>query len=207
MNSENTHFQLGPAGYLILQEPEHARSSNEYNRSFGYYCGVDRIPPLFPPDVAIKVFGANTTQHPRLNAAIFEWLDDARSPISAFIPSRKQATNLLSTFKSFGLPLDLIFCELAWQADDKDRVKSYSPVDDDAPPICQTYGFDVSWPSCTHSAILQPGLVPSNPAWRQRLNANGLLNDYRDAFTLRDEYLKIYPSQPFDIYRVHKVQE
>ncbi len=61
-------------------------------------------------------------------------------------------------------------------------------------------------PTCNHSAILQPGVVPSSQPWRQKLNQFGLLNNYEDAVELRAEYLAIYLYPPFDIYMVHKVE-
>jgi hypothetical protein len=191
-----------PAGYLIVQEAEAARNSNSYFRNFGRYYGVDRLPPFIAPDPAIR----EMLQEPpitdvRLSEALEEWFD-FRSGLTAFIPSHNEAFRLLTTFQSFDFRLELVYCQMAWREGEEERLKAYSPVEGDPPVISMTYGFDVSWPGCNHSAIFQPGIVPTTPSWREKLNERGLLDDYKDAARLRDEYLVVYPCPPFDIFLV-----
>lgn len=203
--SQNPLHSLAPAGYLILEESEQARLTNEYRRAFGPYFGVDRLPPLLPPEATVRqALGEPPVQDMRLYAVLEEWFE-APFGNTAFIPGRSQALRLLKAFQACGLQLELVYCELAWNEGEEDRVNAYAKVQETTPVISLTYGFDVSWPSCDHSAILQPGVVPSSLSWRQRLNQYGLLNDYESAAELRTEYLAAYPYPPFDIYAVHKV--
>jgi hypothetical protein len=198
-------FNLTPAGYLILQEAEQARLANKYRRDFGPYSGVDRLPPLFPPEPAIrKSLGEPPVQDMRLYAAMEEWFD-ARFGNTAFIPNRSQALRLLNVFKVCGLQFEPVYCQLAWGESEACRQNDYALTDEKPPVISLTYGFDVSWPSCNHSAILQPGVVTHSSPWRQNLNQYGLLDKYEDAVQLRAEYLAIYPYPPFDVFVVHKV--
>jgi hypothetical protein len=198
-------LNLNPAGYLLLQNPEVARRSNTYRENFGVYSGVDRIPPILPPPkTASEYLGTAPFRADELHAAREQWLD-SRFGNTAFIPSRDIASRLLMAFRSFGYQLELVFCDLAWTKGEESRLGSYPVFDDGLPADSLTLGFDISWPTCNHSAILQPGIVPGNPAWRSRLNTFGLLDDYGDATTLRDEYLIVYPYPPMDIYLVKRV--
>ena len=106
---------------------------------------------------------------------------------------------LLEAFEECGFQFELVHCQLAWKVGEEDRLNAYA-TQEKSPVISLTYGFDVSWPSCTHSAVLQPGVVPSSLLWRRRLNEYGLLRDYESAVELRTEYLAVYPYPPFDIY-------
>jgi len=181
--------------------------TNEYRRDFGPYSGVDRLPPFAAPEAAIRqALGEPPVQDVRLYAALEEWFD-ARFGNTAFIPSRSQALRLLNAFQVCGFQFELVYCELAWKKGEEQRLNDYEKTSEKPPVVSLTYGLDVSWPSCNHSAILQPGVVPSSLPWRQRLNQNGLLNDYEDAAQLRAEYLAVYPNPPFDIYVVHRVQQ
>lgn len=207
MSQNRTSYNLAAAGYLILQESEQARLTNEYRRSFGPYFGVDRLPPFLPPETAIRrTLGEPPIQDIRLYTALEEWCD-ARFGNTAFISARSQAVRLLTAFQACGFQFEFVYAELAWKDGEEERLKAYAMTGEETPVFSLTYGFDVSWPSCNHSAILQPGVVPSSLAWRQKLNQYGLLNDYEDAVQLRDEYLTVYPYPPFDIYVVRKVGE
>jgi hypothetical protein len=207
MNQNPALYELAPAGYLIVQESEQARLTNEYRRAFGSYSGVDRLPPLLPPETVIRqALGEPPIQDMCLYEALEEWFD-SRFGNTAFIPVRSQALRLLKAFQACGFQFELIYCQLAWKEGEEERLSTYGTTDETLPAASQTYGFDVSWPSCTHSAILQPGVVPSSLAWRQKLNRYGLLNNYEDAAQLRAEYVAVYPYPPFDIYVVHKVGE
>lgn len=204
MNAIRSMHNLSPVGYLILQEDESARQSNGNMRSIGHYFGVDRLPALFPPDDAIReALGEPPIQDVRLKAVIEEWFD-SRFANTAFIPDGNRAFRLLKAFHSFGFPFELVHCDLAWTHGEEERLKDYTATDQLPPTVSCTYGFDVSWPRCNHSAIIQPGVVPSNLAWCQKLNLYGLLSDYEDAARLRDEYLLAYPYPPFDIYFVKR---
>jgi hypothetical protein len=199
-------LNLTAAGFLLLQDPDEARLANEYRRRFGRYYGVDRLPPLFSPDATIRqALGEAPVQDLPLARAIEEWLD-ARFGNTAFIPGRSQALRLFNVLRGFGLRLELVYCHLAWKVGQEGRLNAYSAADESSPVISLTYGFDVSWPRCNHSAILQPPVVTSTMAWRKKLNEYGLLNDYADAVKLRDDYLLAYPYPPFDIYLVHKLE-
>jgi hypothetical protein len=207
MSQNPALHNLTPAGYLVLQESEQAMLTNEYRRDFGPYSGVDRLPPFAAPEAAIRqALGEPPVQDVRLYAALEEWFD-ARFGNTAFIPSRSQALRLLNAFQVCGFQFELVYCELAWKKGEEQRLNDYEKTSEKPPVVSLTYGLDVSWPSCNHSAILQPGVVPSSLPWRQRLNQNGLLNDYEDAAQLRAEYLAVYPNPPFDIYVVHRVQQ
>lgn len=206
MSQNLTLHNFAPAGYLILQESDQTRLSNEYRRDFGPYFGVDRLPQLFPPEAAIReAIGEPPVKDMRLYAALEEWFD-SHFGNTAFIPSRSQALRLLNAFQECGFQFELVYCQLAWKEGEEGRLNAYAKTDEKSPEISLTYGFDISWPSCNHSAILQPGIVPHSLPWRQKLNQHGLLNNYEDAAELRAEYLAIYPYPPFDIYMVHKVK-
>lgn len=207
MNKNPASYNLAPAGYLIVQESEQARLTNDYRRAFGPYFGVDRLPPFIAPDPEIrKQLGEPPVQDMRLYAALDEWFA-IHSGGNAFIPGRNQAVRLLRVFQACGFQLELVYCQLAWKDGEEERLNAYAMAGEKPPVILLTYGFDVSWPSCNHSAILQPGVVPSSLVWREKLNRYGLLNDYEDAAQLRDEYLSVYPYPPFDIYSLSKVAE
>ena len=195
------NYNLDPAGYLIVRPCEDVPRVNDYRRSFGAYYGVDRLPALFPADPAIRsAIGEPRLDDPRLAAAIDE-LENSHFGNTAFLPRRTHAFQLLNTFGTFGLRFELLYCQLAWREGEEQRRKSYPRMAE----ASVTYGFDVSWPSCNHSAILQPGVVPSSISWRAKLNQYGLLDHYDVAVTLRDEYLGVYPYPPFDVYLVHSV--
>jgi hypothetical protein len=203
-------YSLAPAGYLLLQDKEEARRDCPYRREFGIYFGVDRMPLLAPPIPAVQMLGLPVMlgipedQSPRLSALIDEWLDSRFGP-TGFIAGHDQAVRLLNAFDEFGYRFELVYCQVAWQDEEKDRLGDYPQKIEALPAISLTYGFDVSWPSCNHSAIFQPGVVPTNPLWRGKLNEYGLLNAYKDAVRLRTEYLAVYPHPPFDVFLVHHV--
>ena len=196
MSSSSASRRLAPAGWLILLTAEAARLANEYRRRFGPYFGVDRLPPFVYPIVGEE----QTTDRPG-HALIEEWLG-ARSEKTAFINNLRIATSLATRFFELGYSIELAYCEVALDSYEDSR-ESWYQVADSVPPPPLTYGYDVSWPSCTHSAILQPGLVPNSTSWRTRLNMYGLLDNYDDALLLREQYLRVYPYPPFDIYSVH----
>jgi hypothetical protein len=200
-------FMLAPAGYLIVQEADEARNCNQYRKDFGPYYGVDRLPPLLSPSpITSHRKDASIAGTIDLNATIEEWFD-ARTERTAFMASHDQALGLLRRIASFGFRLELLFCQLAYQAGEEDRLKDYGSFKAAPAAISQCYGFDVSWPTCNHSAILQPGVVPKSSPWRGKLNEYGLLRDYSDANTLRTEYLAAYPYPPFDVFLVQRVAE
>jgi hypothetical protein len=205
MNQNPTSYNLIPAGYLILQESDEAMRANEYLRAFGPYFGVDRLPPFVAPDVAVRqALGMPPMNDVHLHATLDEWFD---SPIenTAFIAERAQALRLCKAFEACGHHFEVVYCELAWKRGEEDRSNAYPNAEDGRSCISLTYGYDVSWPTCNHSAILQPGVVPSSPSWRERLNQHGLLSDYESAVELRNDYLAVYPCPPFDIYLVHRM--
>jgi hypothetical protein len=205
MISNELPYNLTSVGYLIVQDPEEAREHDEYRRTFGRYCGVDRLPPFIPPDREVRaLLGEPLVQDERFFAALDEWFD-ARPETTAFIADDCQAFRLFETLRSFDFRLELLYCELAWNDEEEERRAAYVPVMGSPPVVSKTYGFDVSWPRCNHSAILQPGAVPNNPRWRGKLNNDGLLDDYKDALRLREEYLNVYPYPPFDVYLIHRV--
>lgn len=196
---------LTPTGYLILRGPDEAVEHDAQFPKLQRYCGVDRQPTFIAPDPTTrKLVREAPVEDQRLYDALDQWFEFRGGP-TAFIPSRIQATRLWTAFQDFGFRLELIFCELAWQEGDRHRLSAYVPLRETRPHISLTYGFDVSWPSCNHSAILQPGVVRSSTVWRAKLNDSGLLENYLDAVRLRDEYLNVYPYPPFDIYLVHKI--
>gem|GEM_PF-4831742 len=180
--------------------------ANEYRQNFGKYFGVDRLPPFITPDSEIrKLLGEPLVEDLRLRNALKEWFD-AQGDKNAFIANRDKAFRLLESFQSLGFRLELIYCQIAWQSGEEDRLADYAAVEEPPLVVSHTYGFDVSWPTCNHSAILQPGVVQQNKPWRERLNEWGLLNYYNEAVRLREEYILVYPYRPFDIYLVHKVE-
>jgi hypothetical protein len=200
-------YNLAPAGYLIVQDSKQARFTNDYRKAFGPYFGVDRLPPFIAPEPEIrKQLGMPPVQDMRLYAALNEWFD-IQSGSSAFIPNRTQALRLFKALQGYGFQLELVYCQLAWTEGEAERLNAYTGAEEKPPVVSLTYGFDISWPSCNHSAILQPGIVPSSLRWRQKLNPHGLLNNFEDAAQLRAEYIAVYPYPPFDIYLVHKVGE
>ncbi len=197
--------KLAPAGYLLVQESEAARTSNEYRQTFGLYSGVDRLPALFPSDPTIRrAIGKGPFEDVHLASLVEKWFD-SRLEGTAFIPDTDEALALSRAFQTAGFQFDLLFCQLAWREGEEERLKAYTIKHEALPIASLVYGFDVSWPTCNHSAILQPGVVPSSLTWRAKLNRYGLLDEYEDARRLREEYLAVYPYPPFDIYLVSKV--
>jgi hypothetical protein len=204
MNNTTFRFQLAPAGYLIVQDSEDARLSNPYREKFGVYYGVDRLPPFIAPDPAIRaLLGQAPVVDPVLKDALHQWFE-SRSGETAFIRNGQRALDLLNVFRTRGFRLELLFCELACGEGEEERVSAYGSLEGARLPMSLQYGFDVSWPGCNHSAIIQPGIVPNSACWRGKLNEYGLLSDYDDGLGLRSAYLAIYPNPPFDIFLVSK---
>src|SRR5262249_60912602 len=133
---------------------------------FGLYCGVDRLPLLLPPERTLRqALGEPPVQDARLYAAVEEWFE-APFENTAFIPGRSQVLRLLNAFQACGFRFELVYCQLAWKKGEEDRLNAYAKTEEATPAISLTYGFDVSWPNCNHSAILQPGVVPSSLSCR-----------------------------------------
>jgi hypothetical protein len=205
MNEMCTLHHLAPAGYLLLQDAEQARLSHPHRRSFGAYFGVDRLPLLVPADPAIGEEGVPAAQSDSLTRLIDEWLDSSFGN-TGFLPTRKQTLEFSKAFDKQDLHFELVYCEVAWKKGEEARLSDYPGAVDPPSTLSLTYGFDISWPSCNHSAIFQPGVVPTSADWRERLNKYGLLNHYEDAVRLRAEYLAVCPP-PFDIYLVHSIEK
>jgi hypothetical protein len=212
MSENSPPYNLTVAGYLLLQQADEAwRSSqyvrDQYWREFGAYFGVDRLPLLITANPVIReLIGEPPVQNPLLGTQIDEWLDSGFG-ITAFIPKRNQALRLLKGFQELELRFELVYCQLAWKKGEEESLSAYATTGEAPPAFSLTYGFDVSWPNCKHSAIFQQGTAPASLPWRKKLNEYGLLNNYEDATRLRDEFLAIYPHPPFDIYLVHKVDQ
>jgi hypothetical protein len=205
VNESSLSYNLTPVGYLIVRDPKEFFENDAYCREFGRYFGVDRLPGFFPPDRDIRqLIGESPVEDEDLRIALKDWFD-CRSKANAFIENYFHAFCLFKTFQSFGVRLELLYCQVALQEGEGKRLECYAPVTGSPQGTLQEYGFDVSWPSCNHSAIFQPGIVPNCTTWRSKLNQYGLLNDYSDALSLRQEYLAIYPYPPFDIYLIHAV--
>lgn len=204
MKEKALTFELSPTGYLIVRDANEFMGSNERNQQFGRYCGVDRLPPFSELNSGIPENTGATPVENDLKLAIEEWCN-LHSNKSAFIPSYQRAAHLFKNFCGLGFKFELIFCQLAFSPTEMAHVSSYSPVEIGSKSLLVPYGFDVSWPSCNHSAILQPGIVPESTRWRTKLNENGLLITYGAAVQLRNEYLSVYPYPPFDIFLVQGV--
>jgi len=197
---------LAHAGYLILRSVEDVLPHEEFRRRVRYR-GVDRYPLFIAPQPEIRrALGEPLIEDPRLYSAIDE-LFDAGYGNTAFIPEFGDARRLWRAFQELGFAFELLYCQLAWRCGEEDRLKDYPALQRAPPAVSQTYGFDVSWPGCNHSAIAQPGLVSAESPWWQKLNQYGLLDDYESATTLREEYLRVYPYPPFDIYLVHAMEK
>ncbi len=91
----------------------------------------------------------------------------------------------------------------------------------EVPRIAFTYGYDVSWPNCKHSAIFQPTvkdslleLIKDKPLikyWerqvpQQDLNQFGLFDRYLDARQLRDRYMSEREPEQMFVFLVHSVK-
>lgn len=203
MSSPEQALRLCPVGYLIVQDATGRLSPTE---SAGTYYGVDRLPPFITPEPMIReALGEPVLDDSRLYETLDNYLAKAKDGPTPFIPQRDEATSLFMALQPAGIPLELLFCELAFGSTEHERIGAYPQFVEVRPKIVTTYGFDVSWPTCTHSAIRQPGVVPGNANWLCRLNEWGLLSSYEDAARLRSEYLAVYPYPPFDIFLVHSV--
>ncbi len=203
MSSQQQTVNLCPVGYLIAQDAAVGLSPNE---SAGTYYGVDRQPPFIAPDPIIRMaLGEPPLDDSRLFDALDNYFNKVKDAPTPFIVQREVATSLFTSLRPGGVPLELLFCELALESTDEERRGAYPSFVEARPQIRTTYGFDVSWPACTHSAIRQPGLVPKNENWLRRLNKWGLLSRHEDALRLRSEYTVAYPYPPFDIFLVHSV--
>ena len=203
MSSPKQAFNLRPVGYLIAQDASGRLSSTE---SAGTYYGVDRLPPFIAPDPVIrKAIGEPPVDDPGLFEALDNYFDNIKDAPTPFIPERDEATSLFLALHTADIALELLFCELAFGPSEQERTAAYPEFVGDRPNVGVTYGFDVSWPACTHSAIRQPGIVPKNKNWLTRLNSWGLLCHYEDALRLRSEYLLAYPYPPFDVFLVHSI--
>jgi hypothetical protein len=166
-------YSLTPVGYLIVEPTEH---KDPYGRKTLLYRGVDRVPLFLAPDDEIRrLLGAPLVENEELRSVLEEWYD-ARSDLTRFMPCAAQAMQLLESFHRLQFRFELLFCRLAWTANEAERVSQYAPVDGEPLAIATTYGFDVSWPTCNHSAIWQPGVVPESAAWQAKLNRFGLLD-------------------------------
>ncbi len=204
MNSALNSYNLTPAGYLIVQAPKQAMHANECLKEAVPYFGVDRLPPFIAPDLEIRqLLGKPVIRDEHARRALERWFEIQES-INSFIPNQRLALQLQRDLQGLGYELELIYCQLAWQKGDEDRVAIYAETESTPPNVTIAYGFDVSWPNCNHSAIIQPGIVGSEISWRKKLNAYGLLASYEDAVRLRQDYIASYPYPPFDIYLVHK---
>ena len=197
MNNSSPH-SLQPAGFLIVEDARAVQARSGVN-----YHGVDRRPPLYAPDDSIRIrLGEPFVTDPRLHSALDQYFDAICNP-TPFIGDYEAATSLFESLCSFDYALELLYCEVAWTTEEEETPRRY-PVSLLPGRSSLTYGFDVSWPSANHSAIFQPGVVPGNPKWLQKLNEWGLLNDYDDAVLLREEYLAVYPNPPFEVFLVHR---
>jgi hypothetical protein len=190
-----------PLGYLIVL----SGGVRIHDTSRPYY-GVDRLPPIIAPDPAIRDFlGEPLVDDPALKNALDEWMDMVTEPpFTPILRSYERARRLLDSLQSL-YALELLLCELAWQEGEEDRVCAYPRLEGGRGDVVQTYGYDVSWPGCNHSAIRQPGVVSYDADWMRRLNQWGLLDSYEDAVHLREMYLRCYPYPPFDVFVVHDV--
>lgn len=132
-------LHLLPVGYLIVEEVEHQPQAPRPK-----YYGVDRLPPLIAPQREIReYFGEPPVEDKQLYQALDEWFDTLAGPV-AFIPSAKKAFDLFDAFVSYGHGLELLFCHMAWQPGEEDRVGAYRSLDQGPPAFAATYGFDVS---------------------------------------------------------------
>ena len=206
MSELNLTYELASVGYLIvINRAGQFAEQSQGNLQTPSYCGVDRLPPFIAPEPEIRgLLGVPPIKDERFFDLVTEWFD-ARSAASAFIVSYAVAARLFERFTSFGMPFELLHCQLAYSRRDHCRLDSYSVTEAYSPTVSIRHGFDISWPSCNHSIIRQPGVVPTSKRWQSKLNQYGLLNNYEDAVMLRDEYLEVYPYPPFDIFLVHKV--
>jgi hypothetical protein len=203
MSSPQQAFNLRPVGYLITQD---ASGKLSPTGSAGTYYGVDRLPPFIAADPAIReALGEPPIDNPELFQAFEDYFTMVKDVPTPFLPRYEEAMSLLLSLGASGIALELVFCELAFGSSEQERTAAYPNVVGDRPNVGITYGFDVSWPACTHSAIRQPGVVPKNENWLRRLNRWGLLCDCEDALRLRSDYLVTYPYPPFDIFLVHSI--
>jgi len=205
MNERRIEFNLRCLGLLVLLEAEEAERSNQYRQQFGRYYGVDRLPPVSEFDMSPNpTSDPSFTRDLRMLMTARAW-SKSRKTDSAFITQPERAIELSSILRLQGFRLEVVSAQLAWTNDEDDRERAYGAVEGLMPKVVMNYGFDVSWPTCNHSAIIQPGVVPGNEQWRCKLNEYGLLHNYETAAALRDLYLSKYPYPPFDIYLVQKV--
>ena len=193
---------MTPVGYLIVQDSGGLSLIGSTKKR---YFGVDRLPPLIAPDPMIRQeVGEPLVENERLKDAL-EQLFDLKEVKTPFLQNLMKAIQLRDALQLSGLRLELLFCDVVNDSDAQKRSSAFPTVSEDRPAISSTYGYDVSWPSCTHSAIRQPGVVPGSTVWQERLNERGLLSNYTDAAALREEYLRVYQYPPFDIFLVHKI--
>ncbi|HEY2841609.1 MAG TPA: hypothetical protein VGJ26_20785 [Pirellulales bacterium] len=196
---------MSDAGYLILQVSDDAELSNDYRRRIGTYRGVDRLPPfLYPDDTVRLALNAPLVDDPQIRAALETWFE-IHTDATPFLKSFSDAARVLGSMEPVGIRLEIVYCQIAGTDEDDDRRQSHAGSCEGSALVTSFYGFDVSWPSCNHSAILQPGVVPESAEWRSQLNEFGLLGCYSDAVALRDEYVRAYPYPPFEIFLVYQV--
>jgi len=185
-------------GYLIVEQ-----LTAELLRSRDVpYHGLDRLPQFEPADQNVRAYWRlEPLEDTALANAIEEFSDKLWSGC-VFFARHEEASTSLNSLKRAGMSLEILFCELAWSDNEVSRLNSYPASVD--PPACTSMrclGYDVSWPGANHSAILQPGVIDKSIPWKQKLNEWGLLNFYSQAAEIREEYLRIYPNPPFDIFR------
>ncbi len=196
-------FTLVPAGYLIVTRVPGIAMQFPANHRLRWYRGVDRLPPQLFPDPTVAGIHHREIE---LIAAVEEW-HSLHSDLTAFVANWQRADTLFDVLQSLIGECELLYCEVAIRISEGGRRKDYPPVVGGAPFTQSTFGYDVSWPGCNHSAIAQPGVVPDNANWLHALNERGLLDEFDDALRLRDEYLRVYPHPPFDIFLVQGVEK
>jgi hypothetical protein len=196
--------KLVPAGYLIV---EVAQDASTRSPMIPHYHGVDRLPPFIAADDSIRVaLDAPMVSDSNLRKCLDEWFDLKAAP-TPFISDLRTAARLVKCLEDAGVRLELLYCEVAIGDVEPSRKGQYPFQAIESPLNTTVLGYDVSWPSCKHSAIRQPPIVPESPGWQSRLNAWGLLDDFTLAARLKAEYLSVYPYPPFDIFRVHQISK
>jgi len=194
------HFAL-PVGYLVAIKTEIVQASSSWGKSFGPYLGVDRLPPYACPELEFwSLTGCSSAQVAKALMVLDTHFPEPK--LSAFISDLQVVKTLLNEIDPDGRLFEILFCETLVLAEDSPPTY-YQPVVLDKVKHACFYGYDVSWPTCNHSAIFQPAKARTRRIPSSDLNQFGLLSEFGQALDLRNLYLQEYPYPPFDVFRVH----
>lgn len=215
------NFPLKGVGFLIVVRPEAFSLSSEWvysispwTKQFGPYYGVDRVAPLCCPKMDFwKHFSLPLESLSSLSIAVCEHVDS--HPSHDFIQDWALCKRVIDDLDPNLKFLEILFCETIWES----RAKTVFGSVVECSETRLTYGYDMSWPNCNHSAIFQP--ISKEPAfeietnlprlrWQRRLpshvlNEFGLFACIDEAITFQNQMNREMNPFDFFVFLVHSI--